>query len=98
MGKSTLFRQELDSADLPCAKEQILMLDCDDPETRLLLTNLNLEQIAQLVANKRIVLIDEAQRVLGIGLTLKMITDHFPAVQLLVTGSSSLRDSNKLLT
>ncbi len=90
VGKSTLFRQVLDSADLPCAKEQILMLDCDDPETRLLLTNLNLEQIAQLVANKRIVLIDEAQRVLGIGLTLKMITDHFPAVQLLVTGSSSL--------
>lgn len=90
VGKSTLFRQVLNSADLPCAKEQILTLDCDDPETRLLLTNLNLEQIAQLVANKRIVLIDEAQRVSGIGLTLKMITDHFPTVQLLVTGSSSL--------
>ena len=55
-----------------------------------MLDNPNLEQITRLVSNKRIVLIDEAQRILGIGLTLKMITDHFPEVQLLVTGSSSL--------
>ncbi len=33
--------------------------------------------------------IDEAQRVENIGMTLKRITDNFPTVQLLVTGSSS---------
>lgn len=90
VGKSTLFRQVFKEGAAACQKEQILSLDCDDPEVRLLLTNPNLEQVAQLVANKRIVLIDEAQRVAGIGLTLKIITDHFPDVQLLVTGSSSL--------
>lgn len=57
---------------------------------RLLLNNPNLEQITHLINHKRIVLIDEAQRIAGIGITLKMITDHFPEVQLLVTGSSSL--------
>ena len=90
VGKSTLFRQVLTEGAAQYNKAQILSLDCDDPEVRLLLTNPNLEQVAQWVANRRIVLIDEAQRVAGIGLTLKMITDHFPEVQLLVTGSSSL--------
>jgi predicted AAA+ superfamily ATPase len=45
--------------------------------------------------------IDEAQRVKNIGITLKLITDGFPDVQLLITGSSSfqLQDSiNEPLT
>ena len=90
VGKSTLFRQVLAESDLPCTSEQILTLDCDDPEVRLALTNPNLDQLAHLVRGKRIVLIDEAQRISGIGLTLKLITDNFRGVQLLVTGSSSL--------
>lgn len=90
VGKSTLFRQVLAEADLPCTQEQILMLDCDDPQVRLSLSSPNLDQLAHLIQDKRIVLVDEAQRVAGIGLTLKMITDHFPEVQLMVTGSSSL--------
>ena len=90
VGKSTLFKQVLEASSLQNSQAQILSLDCDDPEVRLMLDNSNLEQITRLVSNKRIVLIDEAQRIWGIGLTLKMITDHFPEVQLLVTGSSSL--------
>lgn len=90
VGKSTLFKQVLKSAGPQYNQTQILSLDCDDPEVRLLLNNPNLEQITHLINYKRIVLVDEAQRIAGIGLTLKMITDHFPEVQLLVTGSSSL--------
>ena len=90
VGKSTLFKQVLNAPDLPYTKEQTLLLDCDDPEVRLILNNPNLEQITRLINTKRIVLIDEAQRIPGIGITLKIITDHFPEVQLLVTGSSSL--------
>ena len=90
VGKSTLFKQVLDAVSPQYTPAQILSLDCDDPEVRLLLSNPNLEQITHLINHKRIVLIDEAQRIAGIGLTLKMITDHFPEVQLLVTGSSSL--------
>lgn len=41
-------------------------------------------------------IIDEAQRVAGIGITLKIITDHFKDVQLLVTGSSSFELHNRL--
>lgn len=90
VGKSTLFKQMLSGTNLSYLENQILSLNCDDPEVRLILNSPNLEQIAQIISGKRIVLIDEAQRVTGIGITLKMIADNFPEVQLLVTGSSSL--------
>lgn len=96
VGKSTLFRQILDDGTLPVEKESILSLDCDDPETRGLLDNTNISELRMLIGGNRIVVIDEAQRVSGIGLTLKMITDNFPDVQLLVTGSSSFLLQGKL--
>jgi predicted AAA+ superfamily ATPase len=40
--------------------------------------------------------VDEAQRIPGIGLTLKIITDQFKQVQLLVSGSSSFDLGNEL--
>lgn len=96
VGKSTLFKQILASREMQAPNERILSLDCDDPQVRAVLEQANLAELRQLVAGNRIVMIDEAQRVSGIGLTLKMITDHFPDVQLLVTGSSSFLLQDKL--
>ena len=92
VGKSTLFRQILNELEAKkgISSEQVLLLDCDDPEMRSLLQDANLNDIGQMLAGKRVVVVDEAQRIKGVGLTLKMMTDHFPEVQLLVTGSSSL--------
>jgi hypothetical protein len=56
-----------------------------------MLTSINTQELQMLIAGNRILLIDEAQRVKNIGLTLKLITDNFPDVQLLVTGSSSFQ-------
>ena len=90
VGKSTLLRQILEEKQLPVPQEQILTLNCDDSRTREMLAHAdNLNDISNLVAGQRIIVMDEAQRVQGIGLTLKMITDQFKEVQLLVTGSSS---------
>lgn len=96
VGKSTLFKRILATREMQEPNEHILSLDCDDPQVRAMLEQANLAELRQLVAGNRIVMIDEAQRVSGIGLTLKMITDHFPDVQLLVTGSSSFLLQDKL--
>ena len=48
------------------------------------------------VGSNKIIFIDEAQRVEGIGLTLKIITDQFKDVQLLVSGSSSFDLAHEL--
>ena len=89
VGKSTLFQQILSQISDEIPQEQMLTIDCDDPEQRALLENANLATLGQLLSGIRVVLVDEAQRIKGIGMTLKMITDHFNDIQLLVTGSSS---------
>lgn len=91
VGKSTLFKMIIDKQDLPT-----LQLNCDEPETRDMLSNTNIANLRLLIANNRIVVIDEAQRVENIGMTLKLITDNFPDIQLLVTGSSSFELQDKL--
>ena len=50
VGKSTLFHQIIAN------KEQVLTLNCDDPEARNLLENANLSELRQLLADNRIVL------------------------------------------
>lgn len=91
VGKSTLFRQITEQR-----KETILTLNCDEPEVKEMLSDINTPELKMLIGNNKIVVIDEAQRVPEIGLTLKRITDNFPNVQLLVTGSSSFELQNNL--
>ena len=86
VGKSTLFTQVLKNHNEPT-----LLLNCDDPEVRNILTNINSAELKMLIGDNKIVMIDEAQRVKNIGITLKLITDGFPEVQLLITGSSSFQ-------
>ena len=61
-----------------------------------MLTNINTPELKMLIGSNTIVVIDEAQRVPEIGLTLKRITDNFVNVQLLVTGSSSFELQSNL--
>jgi predicted AAA+ superfamily ATPase len=75
---------------------EYLFLDADDPSIRQLLLNPNTEEIRTILGENRIVFVDEAQRINGIGLTLKIITDQFKKVQLFVSGSSSFDLGNKL--
>ncbi|MBR5725487.1 MAG: AAA family ATPase, partial [Muribaculaceae bacterium] len=96
VGKSTLFEQILDDPQLGISNDQILSIYCDDAESRRLLENISLTDLRQQLAGKRLVMVDEAQRIQGVGLTLKLITDHFKEVQLLVTGSSSFMLQGKL--
>jgi len=89
VGKTTLIETILKNNDY-------LLLDGDDPKTRTLLTEPNTEQIRSIIGKHRIIFIDEAQRINGIGLTMKIITDKFKEVQLITSGSSSFDLSNRL--
>ena len=89
VGKTTLIKKLLNNFDY-------LFLDADDPTVRQLLSSPNTEEIRTLIAEHKIVFLDEAQRIPGIGLTLKIITDQFKDVQLIVSGSSSFDLGNAL--
>ena len=89
VGKTTLINEILKDEDY-------LFLDADDPATRTLLESPTTEQIRTLIGAYKCVFLDEAQRIPGIGLTLKIITDQFKSVQLFVSGSSSFDLGNAL--
>ncbi len=89
VGKTTLLNKIL-------RNKEFLFLDADDPITRSLLNSPSTEQIRTFIGDAKYVFIDEAQRIPGIGLTLKIITDQFKNVQLFVSGSSSFDLGNEL--
>lgn len=91
VGKSTLLKEIANETH-----ESVLVLDCDEPDVRTALADINSTQLKSLLGNNRVILIDEAQRVRNIGITMKLITDKFSDKQLLVTGSSSLDLHNSL--
>ena len=90
-GKTTLLNMIAEKQSQP-----VLFWNCDEPETRDLLTNTNTSELKLAIGQYKIIIIDEAQRVDNIGLTLKLIVDNFKGVQILVTGSSSFDLRNSL--
>lgn len=50
-----------------------------------------------MIGKNKIVFIDEAQRVKNIGLTIKLIVDNYPDIQVIAAGSSSFDLSNQVI-
>ncbi|MCK5148029.1 ATP-binding protein [bacterium] len=92
VGKTTLIR-EIEKK----YPDDSLYINCDEPDLRTALTDVTSTALKNLVGGKRLVLIDEAQRVRNIGLTLKLFTDQLHDVQVIATGSSSLDLSNEIV-
>lgn len=91
VGKTTLLNQLAQESEQP-----VLMLNCDEPEVRILLENTNISQLKLLIGNNKLIIIDEAQKVKNIGLTLKLFVDNFKDLQVIATGSSAFELHNRL--
>lgn len=92
VGKTTFLRQIKTGYN----QGPVLLLDCDEPDVRISLENVTSTELKTLAGKHKLILIDEAQRVNNIGLTLKLITDNLTEVQVIATGSSSFDLRNKL--
>ena len=92
VGKTTLLKQIIEEIE----ESEILFLNCDEPETLQILENVSSTELKNLVGSKKILMIDEAQRAENIGITLKLITDNIPDIQLVITGSSAFDLRNRL--
>ena len=93
VGKTTLLKNILESAS---TEKKVQFWNCDESDVRQFLSEANSAKLKSFVGNSDFIVIDEAQRVKDIGLTIKLLHDSFPSVQLAVTGSSSLDLSNSI--
>lgn len=92
VGKTTLLQQIIEEA----GERKILTLNCDDEDDRMLLQDRSSTELKNLIGNNELLMIDEAQRVENIGLTLKKMGDLKTRCHIIVTGSSSLDLGDKV--
>src|SRR5690554_5139213 len=83
-GKTTLIKEIAEKSQI-----ETLYLNADLPVIQQQLQNPGVSELKQLIGKAKLVFIDEAQRIQDIGITLKIIVDEIPEIQLVVTGSSS---------
>ena len=89
VGKTTIARKIADKSNM-----KTLWLNGDEPDVRKMLTDVTSVQLKALVGNYKLVVIDEAQRITNIGITLKLMIDNLKDVQIFATGSSSFDLAN----
>ncbi|MEK7128202.1 MAG: ATP-binding protein [Patescibacteria group bacterium] len=90
VGKTTLIKLIMKKFWKP------LYLQGDDPKESILLEHRSAKELSDIVSGYDIVVIDEAQRIKDIGITLKLIADNIKDVKVIATGSSSFELANKL--
>lgn len=90
VGKTTLLKSLFEKST------DIIWLNGDEPDIQSIFENISSKRLEAIIGDKKMIIIDEAQRIPDIGLKMKLITDQLLNVQLIATGSSAFELSNKL--
>ncbi len=90
VGKTTLSRQLLKKYG---SEEDYF--NCDLLSVRRTFENNEAKELKRIIGKSKFIVIDEAQRVKDIGITLKIIHDTYPDIQIIATGSSSFDLASK---
>lgn len=91
VGKTTLLKMIVSDT-----KNKVLEWNCDEPDVRRRLTEPTSTELKAEIGDADLILIDEAQRVKNIGITLKLLIDNYPEKQVIATGSSAIEMSNSI--
>jgi predicted AAA+ superfamily ATPase len=83
-GKTTLVKRFLQDINEP-----YLLVSGEDITVQGYLASQSIEKLSAFVGANRLLVVDEAQKVPGIGINLKLIIDHIPDMKIIATGSSS---------
>lgn len=84
VGKTTLLNSFLKEN-----KEPFLLFNGEDLETRERINIQSISGLKNLVGEKKLIIIDEAQKIGNIGINLKLMVDHIEGIKIIATGSSS---------
>ncbi|OGY82219.1 MAG: ATPase [Candidatus Kerfeldbacteria bacterium RIFCSPHIGHO2_12_FULL_48_17] len=93
VGKTTILK----ALEEKLASHTSRYLNCDEPDVRTALTDKTSTELKAYLGDANIIFLDEAQRVKNIGLTLKLLVDNFPEMQIIATGSSSFDLANQIV-
>lgn len=89
VGKTTLLKELFEG------REDVMWLNGDELDVQALFEGVSATRLKAMFGRKKIIIIDEAQRIPDIGLRLKLVTDQIKDVQLIATGSSAFELATK---
>ena len=84
VGKTFLLKEIINDIEEP-----YLLLNGEDINTHVILAKRSVENYRQLMGSKKILIIDEAQKIPEIGTILKLIVDELNDIRIIITGSSA---------
>jgi len=91
VGKTTLAKEIAQQINL-----KTLWLNGDEADIRILFSDITSTHLKAIIGNNKLLIIDEAQRIKNIGITLKLIYDQIKGVQVLATGSSAFELTSEI--
>jgi len=91
VGKTTLVKEIIS------AIPKSAYFSCDEPDVRDALIDKTSSSMKAFLGDPSVLVLDEAQRVPNIGISLKLLHDTFPEMQIIATGSSSFDLANKIV-
>ena len=91
VGKTTMIENILKKE---LKKNEVLCLNGDDTDIRQLFREYNEVKLRNLISGRKILFIDEAQRIPDVGLIIKIFVDRIKEIQVIVSGSSALELSS----
>ncbi|PIR45118.1 MAG: ATPase [Candidatus Vogelbacteria bacterium CG10_big_fil_rev_8_21_14_0_10_51_16] len=91
VGKTTLVKEVLKT--IPFGR----YLSCDEPDVRDAFTRQSSTAMKAFIGTASLVVLDEAQRVPDIGITLKLLHDTYPDLRIIATGPSSFDLANSIV-
>ena len=89
-GKTTMIRHITEKW-----ADDVLWLNGDSPDIRDELENVTVARWKLILGSRKILVLDEAQRVSNVGLALKLLIDEMPEIQVIASGSSSFELADK---
>jgi uncharacterized protein len=92
-GKTFLCNQIISSQETKGVKTKYL--SCETFSIKQKLQSTNELELKNYLQDSNLIILDEAQNVENIGLTLKLLVDFYPEIQVIATGSSSFDLANK---
>jgi len=91
-GKTTLLQLLAENLS-----EKIKWWNGDEPDHRAQLANPTSTELRNMIGESQYIFIDEAQRIVNIGLCLKLIVDNIQGVKVIASGSSAFELANKII-
>jgi len=84
-GKTTLLKKMLSETD----EKNYMFVSGEDIVVQDYLGSKSIEKLRQFAGNKKLIVIDEAQKTKDIGLNIKLMLDHIEGIKIVASGSSS---------